>query len=190
MTDMAESAIRATRAWVEQVVVGYQLCPFARTPFKQNTIRYVSAADRKVSSVKTTFLAECKYLDEKQVSEVSTTLLILTGAFQDFFTFWELVGKAEEWLEEAGYAGLFQVASFHPDYIFAEATTEAAQNYTNRSPWPMLHLIREDELETAIKSHPDIEAVPQRNIELMESKGKDHWKKVLKEIKIQAQATK
>jgi hypothetical protein len=85
---------------------------------------------------------------------------------------------------------VFQVASFHPDYIFAEATPNAAQNYTNRSPWPMLHLIREDELEAAIASHPDIEAVPQRNIELMESKGADYWKELLEEIKIQAQKTK
>lgn len=190
MTEREESAIRATRAWVEQVVVGYQLCPFARTPFKQDTIRYLSIAVKDLSRLKAIFLAECQHLEEKQVSEVSTTLLILTGAFQDFFTFWELVGKAEEWLETAGYTGVFQVASFHPDYIFAEATPDAAQNYTNRSPWPMLHLIREDELEAAIESHPDIEAVPQRNIELMESKGKDHWKGILGGIKINAQKTK
>lgn len=190
MIDMGESAIRATRAWVEQVVVGYQLCPFARTPFKQDTIRYVFTAATDVSVVKTIFLAECKYLEEKRGSEVSTTLLVLPGAFQDFFAFWELVGKAEDWLEAAGYTGVFQVASFHPDYIFADAPAGAAQNYTNRSPWPMLHLIREDELEAAIASHPDIESVPQRNIDLMESKGADYWKALLEGIKIQAQKTK
>lgn len=185
MTKQQRLAIDATKSWVEQVVVAYALCPFARVPFQRDTIRYVCTAAEDHRAVKTIFLSECKRLEDYPADELSTTLLILTDGFTDFFGYWDLVSQAENWLEEAGYTGIFQVASFHPDYIFAEAELHAAQNYTNRSPWPMLHLIREAQLEAAIESHSDIEAIPQRNIELMEAKGQAHWEALLQKIRAQ-----
>lgn len=188
MTQEQAIPIRATRHWVEQVVIGYQLCPFARLPFQQDRIRYVLASAQDVAGLREMFLEECRRLESHPPEEISTTLLILTEMGKDFMEYWDLVSLAEDWLDQAGYTGIFQVASFHPDYIFAEADTQAAQNYTNRSPWPMLHLLREEELEAAIDHHPDIEAVPQRNIELMERKGRSHWRGLLQKIIGQAQS--
>lgn len=182
MMNKKEQAIWATRTWVEQVVVAYQLCPFARLPFQQNTIRYTCTAASDLSSLKKVLLRECSLLKNQSVKEISTTLLILAEMGKDFMDYWNIVGFAEEWLQEAEYSGVFQLASFHPDYIFAGVDPQAAQNYTNRSPWPLLHLLREEELGHAIDSHSNIQGIPQRNIELMEAKGKAYWQNLLKKI--------
>jgi hypothetical protein len=179
----SEIAKEATRKWVEKVVVAYQLCPFAKVPFQQQTIRYCPVQTTDTVVIKKHVLEELQRLDGASAKELETTLLVLTEGFSDFFDFWDLVGLAENWLADEDYTGVYQIASFHPEYIFAGTQTHDAQNYTNRSPFPTLHLIREDSLEKAIASYPNIEEVPKRNIQLMEEKGKEHWVRLLKEIR-------
>lgn len=176
-------ALETTRKWVEKVVVAYQLCPFAKSPFEQDKIRYHALPSSDLKDLKKEILAELAFLGEHSSKELETTLLVLTEGFTNFLEFWDLVGLAEDWLEEADYTGVYQIASFHPAYIFAGTRPDEAQNYTNRSPLPTLHLIREDSLEKAIDSHPNIEEVPNRNIRLMEEKGRAHWEQLLAEIR-------
>lgn len=182
MSKLESRALQATRAWVSQVVVAYQLCPFARVPWQNGTIDYRCVAESSPKAIHGAVLQACRDMETQPETAISTVLLILLDGYVDFRTYWQLVGQAEVWLEDAGYEGVFQIASFHPHYRFAGAEPDAAQNYTNRSPLPMLHLIREDQIAAAVAQHPDIESVPQRNIALMEAKGTQYWKELNEKI--------
>ena len=113
------------------------------------------------------------------VDEVETTLLIHPGVLEDFYDYNDFFDLVEGLLVQEGYEGEFQVASFHPDYQFEGTRPEDAENYTNRSPYPMLHLIREDSLEHAVTHYPDVDAIPQRNIDTMNALGASHHQAVL-----------
>lgn len=182
MTNLESRALQATKDWVKQLVVAYQLCPFARVPWQNETIDYRCVAESSLQALHTAVLQACRDMETQAETTISTILLILLEGYADFLHYWELVGQAEVWLEDAGYAGMFQIASFHPHYRFAGVEADAAQNYTNRSPFPMLHLIREDQIAAAVAQHPDIESVPQRNIALMEAKGAQYWKELNEKI--------
>lgn len=176
------NAVLATRKWVEDVVIELNLCPFARRELEQGRVRFVVNPARKEKDLLIALLIECALLEKEP--EIETSLIILETAFSDFLAFNDFLGIAEDQLEEAGYDGIFQLASFHPQYQFGGAAADDAENYTNRSPLPVLHLLREDSIERAVESHPDIESIPERNINLMNELGAQHMAERLAELSL------
>ena len=177
VTETPESIIARTRQWIETVVVGMNFCPFAKREMRHNTVRFIVSSDLDIESVLLQLIDECTHLDVDDGTQ--TTLLILPEGFADFDDYLDLAGLAEDLLADRGYEGVYQVASFHPDYRFADADADDPANYTNRSPYPMLHLLREDELEAAIASYPDPDAIPENNITKARALGWDYWLKLM-----------
>ncbi|MEQ6916808.1 DUF1415 domain-containing protein [Halomonas aquatica] len=161
--------LAAARAWVETFVVARDVCPFAGREVSRGSVRYVavSASDREAALL--SLFDECRHLEA--TPEVETTLLVLTEGLEAFDDYLDLLEIAEALLADQGYEGTFQLASFHPDYVFADAEPEDPANFTNRSPWPMWHLLREAGLERALSHHPDPEGIPARNIDAMRELG-------------------
>ena len=158
-----------TKKWITDVVVGNNFCPFAAREMKRGSVHYeVVRSGIKHKSLG--FLTNAfRELDAD--ASIETTLLIFPVAFKTFDAYLQLLEKGERLLQKSGYAGVYQLASFHPDYLFEGAAANDAANYTNRSPYPMLHILREASLSLAIDSHPDAEAIPERNIKHARKKG-------------------
>ena len=165
-----QSMIKHTQNWVSNVIVKYNICPFARREVERGSIRYTLIEQSKKKEVLHSLLEECHFLDEH--SEIETTLFILPIGFYGFLDLLEL---ANDLLEIEGYEGVYQLANFHPDYCFSDEPQSAPSNYTNRSPYPTLHIIRETSMEMAINNHPDIDAIPERNIKFANKKGNDFF---------------
>ncbi|MEQ1529827.1 MAG: DUF1415 domain-containing protein [Methylococcales bacterium] len=161
--------IAATQAWLKNIIIGHQICPFAQHVSDNGGIHF--QVDSEIDMEKSLFnlILECRRLSEH--SEINTTLLIYAQGFKHFDDYLDFLALAETLLVEQGYEGIYQLASFHPDYCFDDADQHDPANYTNRSPYPMLHLLRESELEQAIAHYPDPENIPQRNINLTRELG-------------------
>lgn len=164
-----KNPIDVTRKWIEAVVVGCNFCPFAAKELKAGTVRYTVQESEDWKVLQEAFLAECEWLDEHP--ETETSLLILTKAVRDFEDYLDLAEVAEQLLEANDYEGVYQVASFHPKYRFEDSAPGDPANYTNRSPYPMLHLLREASVEAALERYPDPDSIPERNIEFAREKG-------------------
>ncbi len=169
--------VETVRRWVESFVIGMNLCPFARRELLQERIRFAVAQASTETDLLVALEAELELLVKDPAIE--TTLLIHPGVVQDFHDYNQFLDYADGLLLEMGLEGIYQVASFHPDYQFVDADTDAVENYTNRSPYPMLHLIREASLERVLADFPDPEEIPQRNIEHMKKLGKSRLKALL-----------
>lgn len=169
--------IAHTQCWVEQLIVKYNICPFARRELERKSIRYAVAKERSVEAVLTQLIAECGYLDEHP--ETETTLFILPHGYEGFYQYLDLLDLANNLLLAQGYEGVYQLASFHPDYCFDGELQSDAANYTNRAPYPILHILREASLEQAIANYDDPENIPQRNMEFARRKGNDFFEKIL-----------
>jgi len=169
--------VSATRKWVENVVVGYNLCPFAKRELMRDRVRFVVSEATDEDSLLQSLHSELQRLNDEP--EIETTVLIHPGVLQDFEAYNEFLDAADGLLAFLEMEGVYQIASFHPNYQFAGTDPEAAENYTNRSPYPMLHLLREASLEAAIDSHPDVDGIPGRNIKLMEELGVEQLRDVL-----------
>ncbi len=176
-----QKEIEATRHWVEKIVVGLNLCPFARLPFTTGRIRYVMYEGADVVQLARLMVEEARYLQRIPALEVETTLLILSNALPDFRDYLDFLEEAEWLIRENGLEGIIQVASFHPHYQFAGTSPEAPENYTNRSPFPMLHLLREESVERALERYIDPEKIPERNIKKMQELGVEGVKKLMEE---------
>jgi len=167
--------IAVTRGWLERAVIGLNLCPFAKSVHVKGQVRYVVSQAQTDDALLIDLERELKFLSEAAPEEVDTTLLItpdvLTG-FADFTGFLDLV---EVVLRTHGLAGVLQVASFHPDYVFADAEPDDIANYTNRAPYPTLHLIREASLDRATAAFPDAADIYERNIETLRTLGLEGW---------------
>ncbi len=169
-----EQIITQTKKWITDVVVGLNFCPFAAREMKQNTIRYVVENSEEEEDVLALLLQECKNLDEDK--SIETTLLIFPQSFADFTAYLDLVSLSEDLIVGEGYEGIYQVASFHPDYCFADSESNDAANYTNRSPYPMLHLLREESIEKALLRYENPEQIPERNVHFAREKGTAYMK--------------
>lgn len=161
--------IQETQNWVNNVIVKYNICPFARREVERGSIRYVVCEDSAPAMVLQALLNECQYLDEHEAAE--TSLFIMPRGFEGFYGFLDLLEMANELLELEGYEGVYQLANFHPDYCFEGEPQSEPSNYTNRAPYPTLHIIRETSMELAINHHPDVDAIPTRNIAFANKKG-------------------
>ncbi|HEX7848056.1 MAG TPA: DUF1415 domain-containing protein [Chitinophagaceae bacterium] len=170
--------IEQTKKWITDVVIGCNFCPFAAKELKKDSIHYEVAANATVEQAIDLFVTECRRLDENP--DIETILLILPGSFTDFGDYLDLLELAEQVIKQKKYEGIYQAASFHPLYCFADADEDDAANYTNRSPYPMLHLLREESIETALENFPDPDSIPERNIHFARAKGLA-WMKLLRE---------
>lgn len=167
-----QAIIHATQNWLYTFIIAYNICPFARRVVEQNKLRYHIVASESLEQVLRELISECRYLDTNP--ETETTLIILPKGFDDFDDYLDMLALAEQLLVEQDYEGIYQLASFHPDYCFAETsknTDDDPANYTNRSPYPMLHIIREASIEAAIQRYTQPENIPNQNIKLTRALG-------------------
>lgn len=169
MEQQQELVVNHTRTWIREVVIGLSFCPFAAQPFQTEKIRYKVLVQASPQTVLETVIREAYHLD--QHTDIETTLILLPEAFSDFMEYLDLLDISEQLLVDQGYEGIYQVASFHPEYQFADTTLDDPANYTNRSPYPMLHLIREDTITRVLENYPDPENIPERNRSVARSKG-------------------
>lgn len=172
-----EKITLAVRAWVDTFVVGMNLCPFAKRELVKNRVRFVTTESTSVEALRLTLQAELERLNRDP--SVETTLLIHPHVLQDFYDFNDFLDVADSLLIEMGLEGVYQIASFHPDYQFGGTAPGDAENYTNRAPYPVLHLLREASLERVIADYPDVDDIPERNIELMNRHGGNKLKALL-----------
>ena len=159
-----DDAIADTRLWLERAVIGLNLCPFAKAVHTKAQVRYVACATQAEGDLLDALESEAKHLVAQDPQRVDTTLLIATACLGDFLDFNDFLGRAERRLRRAGFDGVLQLASFHPDYCFAGAAPDDVTNCTNRAPWPTLHLLREASLDRAVDACPDAEAIYKRNM--------------------------
>ncbi|TVP16056.1 DUF1415 domain-containing protein [Shewanella sp. KCT] len=171
----------ATQNWVEKVIMKYNICPFARREVERNSIRYKVVEQHQLEAVLNALIDECHYLEEHPQTE--TTLFILPRGFEGFYHYLDLVDIANALLIDQGFEGVFQLASFHPDYCFDGEPQDSAANYTNRAPYPTLHIIREASMERALADYEDPESIPERNIAFAERKGEAFFVKLLQSCK-------
>lgn len=168
---------QAMQNWVKNVIVKFNFCPFARKEVEANTIAYIVSEDEKHEDAVMTMLEQLAHLDAHP--EVETTLLIFAEGFKDFDSYLDLVDLANALLAAQGYEGKYQIAHFHPDYEFADSEPGDAANYTNRAPYPTLHLIREESMAEALANYDDPESIPENNIRLARRKGEAFWQQLL-----------
>jgi hypothetical protein len=149
--------------WLNSVVIGLNLCPFAGRPTREHRVRFQVSDSSLEEHVLADLIAEMERLDQTPTAELETTLLILPNALQDFFDYTQFLIWAQSQLKSNGWQGVYQLASFHPQYCFAGADPEDDENLTNRSPYPIIHIIREASLAKAIEYFDDVEGIPERN---------------------------
>lgn len=165
------------RQWLETLVIGLNLCPFAKRELVKNRVRFaVTEADDEEQLLEV-LTEELKRLEI--TPDIETTLLIHPRVLTDFFDYTRFLLRADRLLGQLKLRGQFQIASFHPHYEFAYGATDDLGNYTNRSPYPILHLLREDSLEQVIANFSDTATIPQRNVELLERLGREHIEKLV-----------
>ena len=169
-----ELIISQTKKWITEIVIGCNFCPFAAKEMKRNTIHYEVENRREIKVGLDSFLKECIRLDENK--NIETSLLIFPQSFKRFDDYLNLVFRAEKLLKKKGYEGVYQVASFHPLYCFADSSEDDAANFTNRSPYPMLHILREERIEQALLNYPNPEKIPKNNINFAREKGYAYMK--------------
>jgi hypothetical protein len=159
----------ATQAWLKSVIIAHNICPFAKHIEEQGRIHFSINHEKDIENCLLQLMFECDRLNTDP--DIETTLVIYADAFSEFDDYLDFVEIAEILLREQGYEGIYQLASFHPDYCFQGVEPDDSANYTNRSPYPMLHLLRETSIEQAVAGHPDPEGIPQHNIELTQKLG-------------------
>jgi hypothetical protein len=167
----SQVVIEVTRRWISTMVIGLNLCPFARRVFQEQKIRYAVSAARDETALRGDLARELQTLALAPISAVETTLLIHPFALADFLDYNEFLGEADRLVDALGLRGTIQIASFHPDYQFAGTDPDAAENYTNRSPYPMLHLLREASFSGIAASPDELLEVPRRNIAALRGLG-------------------
>ncbi|WP_309683291.1 DUF1415 domain-containing protein [Polaromonas sp.] len=174
MTD--EAVLDATRHWLEKAVIGLNLCPFAKAVYVKNQVRLVVSHARHADDLLEELDRELDLLVATPASEVDTTLLIHPTLFDDFLDFNDFLEVAEGVMDEHGLEGVVQLASFHPQFQFDGTEPDDISNYTNRAPFAILHLLREESVERAVAAFPDAEAIFEQNIATLEKLGHEGWK--------------
>lgn len=168
----------ATCQWLEQVVIGLNLCPFAVLPWRQGRVRLRVSEAIRPEQLAQDLADELLALQASDPAERETTLLIHPHVLGDFMDYNDFLELADGLLEDLALDGTLQIASFHPHYQFADSNPDDPANYTNRSPYPMLHLLREDSIEAATANMPDPDVIFERNIKTLQELGVDGWKKL------------
>ncbi len=174
----SQKVIDKTVSWLEKVVIGLNLCPFAKPVHVKNQIRYAVTNTKSSDELLKIFKTELKNLNEINPNITDTTLIIHPECLKDFFDYNEFLQVAEDAIAQLGLEGILQIASFHPQYQFAGSEPDAIDNYTNRSPYPMLHILREASVSRAVELHPEAVMIPAKNVETMNALGHEGFKKI------------
>lgn len=175
---MDQQIIDDVRTWLDEVVIGLNLCPFAAKPRNENRVRIAISHATDQDTLLNDLQAELEHLSDTPSAELETTLLAIPDMLEDFEDYNDFLDLVDLWLQQFGWEGDLQVASFHPHYQFAETAADDAGNLTNRSPWPLLHIIREESLEQVLAHYPDVDDIPARNIKRMEALSADERRKL------------
>ncbi len=170
-----EAVIAATREWVEKAVIGLNLCPFAKAVYVKNQVRFVVSTARHLDGLLEDLDHELDFLAAADPEAVDTTLLIHPTLLPDFLDFNDFMQLAEAAVGEHGLEGVIQIASFHPAFQFADTAPDDIGNYTNRAPYPTLHLLREASIARAVAAFPEAETIYERNIETLRALGHAGW---------------
>lgn len=170
-----EEVIAATRDWIEKAVIGLNLCPFAKSVYVKNQVRIVVSDARHIDGFLEDLDRELDHLAEVDPEVTDTTLLIHPTLFPDFLDFNDVHQIADEAVAEHDLEGVIQIASFHPQYQFEGTEPDDITNYTNRAPYPTLHLIREASLDKAVEAFPEAETIYERNMETLRKLGLAGW---------------
>ena len=178
----SEEVLEITKRWLETFVIGLNLCPFARHPYRADKIRYVVVRGENKEQIVECLLVEIKEMLEVSPADIETTLLILPDALSEFDNYLTFLDMLEEIVVEIEVDGTIQVASFHPQYQFQDTEPDDVENYTNRSPFPMFHLLREASIERAIEAFPEVGDIPEKNIETMNNLGIYRVKQMLYDL--------
>lgn len=170
-----EQAIAATQLWLEKAVIGLNLCPFAKGVHVKGQIRYFVSAARTPEELLVDVRNELEVLAEASREKIDTILLVHPHVLTDFLDYNDFLGVVDALLEDIDLAGELQVASMHPQYQFADTELDDITNFTNRSPYPTLHLIREDSIDEAVASFPEAETIFEKNMDTMRKLGHAGW---------------
>lgn len=176
MIQSEELCVKQSVQWIWQFVIKLNLCPFAKREMDKGSVRVQASQAETVERAMIDLMAEIDLLNGN--SAIETTLLVFPSFLNDFFDYLDFVDLAESIMEDKGYEGIYQLATFHPNYCFADAKADDLTNYTNRSPYPMLHLLREEQIEKAITYYGDTERIPENNMALLRQLGLDELKKM------------
>jgi uncharacterized protein len=171
--------IEKTKNWLKKVVIGLNLCPFAKHPFKSEKIRYIVFEKTDLNQLSELLVEELRLLASADAVELETTLIVVPNALHDFEDYLNYVDFCEQLLEEFEFEGVIQVASFHPSYQFDGTKVEDVENYTNRSPYPMLHLLKESSITWAVDNFPNVDDIPENNIKVMKELGLEKVKALI-----------
>ncbi len=174
-----DEIIAHTRHWLEAAVIGLNLCPFAKPVYAKEQIRYAVSQAETPEALLGELIDELETLAAADPAEIETTLLIHPWVLTDFLDYNDFLEVAEAAVEDLGLSGILQVASFHPGYQFAGTSPDDIENYTNRSPYPMLHLLREASVERAVQSIPDPAEIYERNIATLRRLGLKGWRRLM-----------
>lgn len=177
-----QAVIGASRRWISSVVIGLNLCPFAGRVFAADKVRYVVSDAGDEGALLDDLAGEVKALVSFPVSQVETTLLIHPSVLGDFLDYNDFLDAGERLIEELGQQGTIQLAGFHPSYRFADASAAAVENYTNRSPYPMLQLLREESISAVAGDPGALLEIPRRNVETLRSLGLEKILEMLEAI--------
>jgi hypothetical protein len=178
MTKESETIIAATQLWLEKAVIGLNLCPFAKAVHVKNQIRYVVSAATTPEALLEELMDELRTLQDADPDKIDTTLLIHPYVLTDFLDFNDFLDTVDIAVAEPEFNDQFQVASLHPQYQFAGTAPDDIENYTNRSPYPMLHLLREDSVDRAVAAFPDADKIVDNNVETLKTLGIEGWKRL------------
>jgi hypothetical protein len=170
--------IADTRRWIERAVIGLNLCPFAKAVVARGQVRYVLSGATTPEALLEILGEELLRLRDTPAEEIDTTLIVHPAVLADFLDYNDFLDDADALVEQLGLDGELQVASFHPQYQFAGSEPDDIANATNRSPWPTLHLLREESVARAVAACPDPDAIVERNIATLEKLGREGWERL------------
>ena len=168
--------IEDTQRWLMQAVVGLNLCPFAKAVVTKNLVRYRVCLSAEPADVLNMLREELQHLSSKDEALLDTTLLIAPHLLPDFFEFNAFLSDCDEVLLDLNLEGVLQIADFHPHYTFAGEDPQGMSHFTNRTPYPTLHLLRESSIDKAVAAYPDAALIYERNMALLEKMGHEGWK--------------
>lgn len=183
MTDThlpTDDPIAATRLWLERIVIGLNLCPFAKAVYVKDQVRFVLSDATTPEALVEQLAEELVLLRDTPAQQIDTTLIVHPQVLTDFLDYNDFLDNADAAIEALDLQGILQVASFHPDYQFEGVAANDASNYTNRAPFPTLHLLREDSVARAVDVYPDPDVIVERNIQTLDRIGVDGWHRRLR----------
>jgi hypothetical protein len=176
--NVSDDPIADTQRWLERAVIGLNLCPFAKAVHAKGQIRWVLSDASTPQALLAELGEELALLRDADPEAVDTTLIVHPQVLQDFVDYNDFLGDADALVEAMDLDGVLQVASFHPQYQFADSGPDDIENYTNRSPYPTLHLLREDSVSRAVEAFPDPDVIVERNVETLRKLGREGWEKL------------